>query len=125
MMMRETVDAGPVAPRAAFGTGAGPAPADALTDMAFKRGAAAGNELVDLGALLSNPKIRAMIGLGGAGAFAAGMAGMMGDLAESLVKRDLGAKDSGSILGGMGGFLDLADSLLLAGPVAWLLWALG
>jgi phosphatidate cytidylyltransferase len=54
-----------------------------------------------------------------------GMAGMMGDLAESLVKRDLGAKDSGSILGGMGGFLDLADSLLLAGPVAWLLWALG
>jgi phosphatidate cytidylyltransferase len=54
-----------------------------------------------------------------------GMAGMMGDLAESLVKRDLAAKDSGSILGGMGGFLDLADSLLLAGPVAWLLWALG
>jgi phosphatidate cytidylyltransferase len=54
-----------------------------------------------------------------------GIAGMVGDLAESLVKRDLGAKDSGSVLGGMGGFLDLADSLLLAGPVAWLLWALG
>ncbi len=54
-----------------------------------------------------------------------GMAGMLGDLAESLVKRDLAAKDSGSILGGMGGFLDLADSLLLAGPVAWLLWAAG
>ena len=54
-----------------------------------------------------------------------GMAGMVGDLAESLVKRDLGAKDSGSVLGGMGGFLDLIDSLLLAGPVAWLLWALG
>ena len=54
-----------------------------------------------------------------------GIAGMLGDLAESLVKRDLAAKDSGSILGGMGGFLDLVDSLLLAGPVAWLLWALG
>jgi len=54
-----------------------------------------------------------------------GIAGMLGDLAESLVKRDLGAKDSGSVLGGMGGFLDLVDSLLLAGPVAWLLWALG
>jgi phosphatidate cytidylyltransferase len=54
-----------------------------------------------------------------------GIAGMVGDLAESLVKRDLGAKDSGSVLGGMGGFLDLVDSLLLAGPVAWLLWALG
>jgi phosphatidate cytidylyltransferase len=54
-----------------------------------------------------------------------GVAGMLGDLAESLVKRDLGAKDSGSILGGMGGCLDLVDSLLLAGPVAWLLWTLG
>lgn len=53
-----------------------------------------------------------------------GVAGMVGDLAESLVKRDLGAKDSGRSLGGMGGCLDLVDSLLLAGPVAWLLWAL-
>lgn len=56
---------------------------------------------------------------------AVGAAGMVGDLAESLVKRDLGAKDSGSVLGGMGGFLDLVDSLLLAAPVAWLLWVLG
>jgi phosphatidate cytidylyltransferase len=54
-----------------------------------------------------------------------GMAGMVGDLSESLVKRDLGAKDSGTVLGGMGGCLDLVDSLLLAGPVAWLLWQLG
>jgi phosphatidate cytidylyltransferase len=54
-----------------------------------------------------------------------GAAGMVGDLSESLVKRDLGAKDSGTVLGGMGGCLDLVDSLLLAGPVAWLLWALG
>jgi phosphatidate cytidylyltransferase len=56
---------------------------------------------------------------------AVGLAGIAGDLSESLVKRDLRAKDSGAALGGMGGFLDLVDSLLLAAPVAWVLWTLG
>ena len=56
---------------------------------------------------------------------AVGAAGMLGDLAESLAKRELGAKDSGRMLGGLGGVLDLVDSLLLAAPVAWLLWASG
>jgi len=54
-----------------------------------------------------------------------GLAGMLGDLAESLVKRDLGAKDSGNSLGALGGLLDLADATLVAAPVAWALWTLG
>ena len=78
-MMREVADLGPQAPKAAFGSGAVPAPVDTVVDMAFKRGAAAGNELVDLGAMLNDPKIRALFGLGGAGAVGAGIAGMMGD----------------------------------------------
>lgn len=54
-----------------------------------------------------------------------GLAGIVGDLCESLVKRDCGVKDSGRWLGGLGGMLDLVDSLLLAAPVAWLLWQAG
>jgi phosphatidate cytidylyltransferase len=56
---------------------------------------------------------------------AVGVAGMLGDLSESLVKRELAAKDSGRSLGGLGGFLDLIDATLAAAPVAWLLWTLG
>jgi phosphatidate cytidylyltransferase len=54
-----------------------------------------------------------------------GIAGMLGDLAESLIKRDLGRKDSSDWMPGFGGVLDVLDSILFAAPVAYLCWAFG
>lgn len=53
------------------------------------------------------------------------VAGMLGDLAESLLKRDVQRKDSSSWLPGLGGVLDILDSLVFAAAPAYFCWACG
>ena len=54
-----------------------------------------------------------------------GLVGMIGDLAESLIKRDCGQKDSSAWMPGLGGVLDVTDSVLAAAPAAYICWAAG
>jgi len=56
---------------------------------------------------------------------AVGVIGLVGDLCESLIKRDVEQKDSARLMPGFGGLLDLLDSILFAAPFAlawWVLW---
>ncbi|HEY1380905.1 MAG TPA: phosphatidate cytidylyltransferase [Gemmataceae bacterium] len=48
-----------------------------------------------------------------------GLAGMLGDLAESLIKRDCERKDASQVVPGFGGILDVVDAILFAAPVVY------
>jgi len=47
------------------------------------------------------------------------VAATVGDLMESLIKRDLGIKDMSNILPGHGGIMDRLDSLVVVAPIVW------
>ena len=49
-----------------------------------------------------------------------GLAGMLGDLAESLIKRDCQTKDASAVVPGFGGVLDVVDAIIFSAPVSYL-----
>ncbi len=85
-------------------------------------GAAAGF-LSAVGGVYLLQQLLAPAGLGPRGALAMGVligvCGQLSDLAESLVKRAVGAKDSGNLLPGHGGIMDRFDSFILAAPAVY------
>jgi phosphatidate cytidylyltransferase len=87
-------------------------------------GGMTGGVLVAVGVWLWQPAIFPHGALEAAGfGLAVGLAGVFGDLAESLVKRDCQTKDASKSIPGFGGLLDVVDSVLFAAPIAYLWFA--
>ncbi len=82
-------------------------------------GGLAASILAAIGIDCLGPVVRGgVLAAAGLGA-ALGIAGMVGDLAESLIKRDCRQKDASQGVPGFGGVLDIVDSILFAAPVAY------
>jgi phosphatidate cytidylyltransferase len=95
--------------------------APALSPHKSWEGAIAGFVAAVLAALLAvamfglplNPLQAIVIGAAG------GVSGQLGDLAESLIKRQIGIKDSSNLIPGHGGVLDRIDSMLFTAPIVY------
>lgn len=92
-------------------------------------GAVGGLAFALIAALLVEWVARSSVSLSGVGWPAAicfglvlGVVGQLGDLMESMIKRDCRRKDASAVVPGFGGVLDVLDSTLFAAPVAYGLW---